>query len=278
MPDPITFSNPRRQSLLGVVVYLVKNGRALLSAFIVLWATSDKIPAPQWVLITGIVLIVLLILVLSYLQFLNFTFHIENNELIVKSGVLFKERRIIPFERIQSVHTHQNLVQQILNVTALKVDSAGSKGKELEIPALDQATANALQAELKNAPQSSASINEPRSKAEAVETPAHEERIPLLRLDILDLLKIGLTENHIRSGLLAVAVVYGYYSQYSEYVGDYVDTDVENYLPEVMRMGFVLVIAGAGIFLIASVVLSLINTFLRYFDFRAWLETVHHKY
>ena len=262
------FSQPQRQNLLGVLVYFAKNGRAFFSLFIVLLATSRGFENGSLYLGLGIGVLVLLITVVSYLQYLKFTFHIEDEELIIHKGVLFTEKRIIPFDRIQSVHIHQNFIQQILNVVGLKIDSAGSRKKELEISALDQRTARALQSVLQN--------GEVSKSEEPIERPAVQST-ELLRLDVGDLLKIGLTENHLRSGLLAIAVVWGYYSQYRQYLEDYLEDyvpgDLTEYLPEIIRMGMVMVLTGMVLFIIISVVLSLIRTVLRFFNFRAWLET-----
>jgi len=266
MTQPIDFSTPRRQSLLGVVVYFIKNGRALLSALIVLWATAGKFDNGNLYLALGLLFFLILIFTISYLQYRNFTFHIEGDEVVIHHGVIFKEKRIIPFDRIQSVNLNQNFIQQILQVVGLKIDSAGSQQKELEISALDERTARAFQLALQQRP---AEIN-------ADSVPSTPEKTLLLRLDVGDLLKVGLTENHLRSGLLAVAVVFGYYSQFSEYLedylSDYVSTDLTAYIPEIVRMGLILVVTGIFIFIIISVILSLVRTFLRFFEFRAWLE------
>ncbi|MEJ2006393.1 MAG: PH domain-containing protein, partial [Cyclobacteriaceae bacterium] len=63
------------------------------------------------------------------------------------------------------------------------------------------------------------------------------------------------------------------FSQYlEEYISDYVSTDFREYLPEIIRMGVILVFTGIVIFIFISVILSLVRTLLRFFDFRAWLE------
>jgi len=268
MTPPFDFSSPQRQSLLGVLVYFIKNGRALVSAVVVLIATAGKFENGTLYVILGLVLFTILIMTISYLQYRNFTFHIHDDEVIIHHGVIFKEKRIIPFDRIQSVHLHQNFIQQILRVVGLKIDSAGSGQKELEISALDERRARAFQSALRGKPRNEAG----RQPEEAAEP----EKKLLLRLNVADLLKVGLTENHLRSGLIAVAVVFGYYSQFSQYLEsyleDYVSADLSEYIPEMIRMGVILILSGIAIFLVISVILSLIRTFLRFFEFKAWLE------
>jgi putative membrane protein len=146
------FSTPQRQDLLGVLVYFVKNGRALVSLLIVLFATAGKFENGTLYFILGMLVSTSLVFGISYLQYLKFTFHIENDEVIIHHGVIFKEKRIIPLERIQSVHLHQNLVQQLLGLVGLKIDTAGSGKQELEISALKEPMARAFQEAIQQGP------------------------------------------------------------------------------------------------------------------------------
>ncbi|MEJ2005776.1 MAG: PH domain-containing protein, partial [Cyclobacteriaceae bacterium] len=76
----------------------MKNGRALASALIVLIATAGKFENGTLYMTLGIIVLTLLILSISWLQYRNFTFHIEDDEVIIHHGVIFKEKRIIPFD------------------------------------------------------------------------------------------------------------------------------------------------------------------------------------
>ncbi|MCA6074059.1 PH domain-containing protein [Fulvivirga sedimenti] len=269
MNKQIDFTKPQRQSLLGVVVYFLKNGRAMVSILIALFVVSGKFEYGSLYLLLALIVLTLLVLTISYLQYKNFTFQIRDDELIIHMGVIFKEKRIIPFDRIQSVHIHQNFIQQILQVVGLKIDSAGSQKKELEISALDSATARAFQKVLE-----AEKAGEESQVTE--ETILDETRIELMRLSISDLFKVGFTENHLKSGLLAIAVVVGYFNQYSQYFEDYleeyVSTDIKDYLPEIIRMGTIMVLGGVLVFIVVSIIISLVRTVLRFFEFRAWLD------
>jgi putative membrane protein len=262
------FSTPQRQNLLGVLVYFIKNGRALISLLIALIATAGEFENGTLYLTLGMVFFTILVLLISYLQYLNFTFHIENGEVIIHHGVIFKEKRIIPFERIQSVHLHQNFIQQILGLVGLKIDSAGSQQKELEISALDEKTARAFQDAVQEQPD--------KSEEAIAEKTNQDIRTELLSLNVSDLFKVGLTENHLRSGLFAIAVVFGYYQQFSHYLegylADYVSTEIEDYVPQLIRMGMILVVTGLVTFIVISIFLSLARTILKFFNFNAWLE------
>ena len=54
----------------------------------------------------------------------------------------------LPFDRIQSVNFEQNFLHQMLNVTAVEIESAGSEQKELKIDALKIPIAEKLREEI----------------------------------------------------------------------------------------------------------------------------------
>jgi putative membrane protein len=83
-----------------------------------------------------------------------------------------------------------------------------------------------------------------------------------MKSTFLDLLKVGLTENHVRSALILFGVFFGYASQYSELLGCDEDAIYETVFQ------FVLIILPIFIvlFLLLSVFISLWKIFMRYFD------------
>ena len=83
--------------------------------------------------------------VYSWFQYQRFWFHVDDQGLQIKEGVMNREKITIPFDRIQTVHLHQNVVQRLLSMTGVKVDTAGSSSKELEIQALTKSDAVAVQ-------------------------------------------------------------------------------------------------------------------------------------
>jgi putative membrane protein len=73
------------------------------------------------------------------LRYLTTRFRLNNRELIIRSGILFRKERRIPYERIQDLELHQTLVRRWLGLASLKVTTAGAEAEEA---ALDVVTAN----------------------------------------------------------------------------------------------------------------------------------------
>jgi putative membrane protein len=60
----------------------------------------------------------------------------ENEEFIINEGILIKQKTIIQLNRIQQVNINQSLIQRLVGVYELDVDTAGSAKKEGQIKAL----------------------------------------------------------------------------------------------------------------------------------------------
>jgi len=79
------------------------------------------------------------------LRWWRFVFAIEDGELRVTRGVLSEERLAIPLNRVQTVSLQQGLLHQVLNLTRVSVDTAGSSEAEFTFDALERIRAEALQ-------------------------------------------------------------------------------------------------------------------------------------
>lgn len=274
--EDLDLSKPQRQNLLGIVVYLLKYFRAMITILITLVAIASTKPA-FWAIVGMAIIPVLIILgVLAYYQYRNFTFHVSDDELIIHNGVFFKDKIEIRIDRIQSIQVTENLVQRILKLVALKVDTAGSKGNELEIPALDKKYAEALKALLysKKKALTDGEIGEENLSVER-DVEVHTEDVveeKLVHLSVWDLLLVGLTENHLRTGFIAIAFVFGTLSQYQEIIEEYWDDSVDNYASQAINAGITVMLFFLVAFVVMSILISLVRTILRFFDLKATLK------
>ena len=193
------FDKPQRQSSIGVLVMFVdslqKFGRAFFPIIVIYFFKAESLS--KLYLYIGLVAIVLVIAVIAYLSFINFTFYIddENDEFIVNEGIINKTKTTIQLNRIQQVNIQQSLIQRIIGVYALNVDTAGSDNKEGNIKAISHSVALALKAKLLD--------NEARkeviSSDEVLIEEVKSDNYPFLKIDFLSLLKVGITSNYVRS-------------------------------------------------------------------------------
>lgn len=264
--NKIDLSQPTRQSIKGLIFIFLKSVRAAIRMFWALLAVlilqknifDHKAIFP---IIIGVALV--LFIVHSILYYLNFYYYVKNGEFILKRGYLRKKVLTIPLERIQSVNTKQNLIQQALNVVALEIDTAGAVGKELKIHALEKSYASALHELLsvdKTMADESGITNETTK-------PDHKEKL-ILKLSPIDLLKIGISQNHLRTALL----IFAFGSQLVNQAQDMFKEQADKYSNEFMNYlsssSFGLIIFLVIFFLILSFLFSLFRTVIKYFDFK----------
>ena len=284
------FSTPRHQAFLGVIIIFAKNVRRFINGVIAIVAYSYFGGNSSSLYIgVAIGLGVIGMGIWSWIQYKRFWFHVDEQGLQIKDGVINKEKITIPFDRIQTVHLHQNVVQRLLNMTGVKVDTAGSAKKELEIQALTKQDALSLQDLLQKYkeqlaagwanqtdPAYSTQFDSPRV-ADTESASVKEEKDTLVKLTFYQLLQVGLTQNHIRNGFVAIGFFFGLYWQFDNLFDDFIGKSAREYADEILTSWVMVLIFGLILFLIGSVMLSIGRTFLRYFDLHAYLtkEALH---
>jgi putative membrane protein len=271
MPEG-NFHEPQRQSLVGVLVYIARNFRIMISLFITVIAIGAT--NPKFFLYSSFAVgpLIVFLIVLAWYQYRNFTFHVAGEELIIHKGVFFKERVVIAADRIQSIQITESIFQRILGVVALKVDTAGSKGNELSINALELSRAEMLKDLLYKIKEIDLPEETIAEETTTVAAAAKSEERVLVHLSLLDLLKVGLTENHLRTGLIALAFTFGYISQYQEYIQKYLEGYVDEYAEQVANAGVTLILTFIFFYIIISIIISLVRTLLRFYDLKAVLK------
>jgi putative membrane protein len=56
------------------------------------------------------------------------TYSVTGSQLVIDEGILSRHHRVIPYNRVQQVDVHQNLIAQIFSVAELRVSTAGEAG------------------------------------------------------------------------------------------------------------------------------------------------------
>ena len=269
MNNPFNFSNFTRQSPKGIfVIYTnllfkgIKVTWFLLILIIKDFSKIKELGATYFYLGLGAVLLFLLIR--AYLTYKNFQFKVENNHFILKSGVLKKTNTAIPFHRIQNINFKQNIIQQIIGVFEVSIETAGSSDTEIAIKALSLSKAKALKEIIsKNSEFGKEFITNDNSK-------------PFVRIGFLELFKVSLTENHLQNLFLFFAVLLGFYQQIEQIVdslgkADSLDGFIEaktNSVSTSFLFIFILLIA----LIIIAFLSSFVRIFLVHFNLSAYLK------
>ena len=199
------FSKPQRQSPIGVLVMffdtLRQYARGLGPLLVVGIFKFNEIN--KLLLFVGGLTLLIVIAVVAYLKFINFTFFLDNEreEFVVTDGIFNKTNTTIKLSKIQQVNIKQSLLQRIIGVHSLDVDTAGSSDQEISIKAISHRLALELKVRLL---ENDKKIN-PRTEIvdEAGFKKTVSQEVPFIKISLLSLLKVGVTSNYIRSiGLL----------------------------------------------------------------------------
>ena len=263
-----TLQRPQRQSAIGVLILFFdtvqKWGRGLWPIAVIWLFKFDEINKAY--LLLGTVAVVLLIGTVAYLKYRNFTFYLddENKEFIISEGIFNKTKTIIQLNRIQQVNINQSLIQRIIGVYELDVDTAGSAKKEGQIKAISHTLALALKARLMdNEKQEISSIR----LEDAVVSEATAEH-PFMKISFLSLLKVGITSNYVKSVGLILAFFATIYENSRSFIenSDFDEKKIDAYVDRGLAMQSVaiIVILILGFILI----INLVRTIFKYFDYK----------
>jgi putative membrane protein len=100
----------------------------------------------------GAILIVLALVVIgitSFIYYKRFLWEITETNILIRSGLIFKKQVQISFLRVQSIDFNAGIVERILGIVRLKIETAGgASNRGVMIPALKLNEAEALRAEV----------------------------------------------------------------------------------------------------------------------------------
>lgn len=189
----------------------------------------------------------------KFIQFFKTRIYIKDNELIEQTGIFTKKTKTIPIQKIQSVHLIQNYIHRFTDTCTMKVETAGTEKTELELSAIDYHKAQDLQDILQQKEAvSAASISDISSTQ-------------LMGLSNIDLMKLAISENHIRTLSLLFAFAMSRLDDLRQFFGKKTDAIIDE---QVNQINFTASIMAGMIALGIAITLafSMIRVLLRYND------------
>jgi len=236
---------------------IVRNFWALLIILIY------KMPAITLILgFLGVVFILLLIGIIAYLHYLNFTFFLDQDkqEFVVQHGILDKKRISIRLDKIQQVNINQSVLQRLIGVYSLDIDTAGSSSKEVSIKAIDHQSAQILKEKLLE----KQTEQQPQTQNEAT---TENSQKTIVKINFLSLLKIGLTSNYGRSLAILLTFFFTIYDRIKDFVKSEIlsEEQIDLYINQSTKLG--VLILFFMLFCVVFIV-NLIRIVERYYDLK----------
>lgn len=262
------FSQPQRQSQIGVLVMFfdtVRHFARALWPILVLWIVRFN-EIKSFYLFFGIAAVFAAISIITYLRYLNFTFYLdeEKEEFIISEGIFNKTRTVVRLDRIQQVNITQSLLQRIIGVYALEIDTAGSNKEEGSIKAVSHELALALKARLLHNEGRKMAVDESDEMSVAAASTEH----PFMEISFVSLLKVGITSNYIRSLWLLLVFFGTVYDSVQHLVQSnaFDQQKIDSYIDERLAITSISIVVFFLIFVIF--VINVVRIIVRYFGFK----------
>lgn len=266
----LSFDKPQRQSAVGIIIMAAHTAfRILKSLFFVIVILIVRSPGAYTAYtFLGLGVILSISFVFAYYTYLRFTFYLNETEreFVVDKGIFNRDHLVIPLEKIQQVNITQDILQKIIGVYGLKIDTAGAKGEEVHIRAISEFAAVSLKEHLLVAK------NNTESQSSATEKDNIIETAPLVKISNKTLLKVGLTSHYGQSLLLLMSFFYLVWHEGSQLVDAFKLN--KNHIEATARgfLGVLSVFILIGIFLLALLLINLVRTFYNYFELQISLQ------
>ncbi len=145
-------------------------------------------------------------------RYLAFSYRLEDEELVIRDGILTRKVRSVPYARIQNVDLVQNLFHRLLKVAVVRLETASGGKPEavihvLTLPAVDELRTHILRGKPGSR---SPTVSDPMGSAHDL-APSFDTRDPeggeqLLSIPVGRLALLGLLSNR---GMLVIAAVAG---------------------------------------------------------------------
>lgn len=216
----------------------------------------------------------------SLWQFLTYRYGIGEDALVIRSGVLERSLRVIPFARIHNVGIEQTLLHRLFRVAKVRLESAGSEKPEAEMEVLAIEDALALEALVRRRGGAAKTVATTTTPSETAEVQAGVEgdaparaatavSETLFALSLRETLLLGLLSHR---GFVAVGAAFGALASIPGDLFGRLLTPVASGLSEQLAVGWVIfalsALPGIAVGYLAIKVLSVAVTLVQDFNFK----------
>ncbi|WP_181349333.1 PH domain-containing protein [Thalassobacillus sp. CUG 92003] len=261
-------SEAKRLHPISAVMNFLKGLKdAILPAIFLLVLNNDE--SGTWLdwlptLVFGVLLV--FILVNGFIKWLRFTYRIEEGELRIEYGLIFRKKRYIPIDRIQSLNFSEGVLHRPFNLVKVNIETAGSSDiaqAEADLTAIKKPEAHALEDWIQQAKRKT----EADTDSEALESNAHQadEGSVVFRLPSKEIVILAVTSG-------ASGVVFSGLAFFGSQFGEIIPYEaLFNEVVEFVQIGVFVVGLASFLLLLISYGIGVLLTFLRFADFKVRL-------
>lgn len=191
---PIPLGEPRRTSRAGLLVHALDSlGRLALPIVAALIATGG-FGGFGLLLLPVLVLPAALSLAFHYLAWERRTFTLGEEDIRVESGILSRQARSVPYERIQDVSLEQKPLPRLFGLVEVRFETGAGGKDELKLAYVTRTEGETLRRLLRELREGTAEVGPAGAEAGPVEQPAEAESQPIFAMGNRRIFTFGLFE------------------------------------------------------------------------------------
>ncbi len=210
----------------------------------------------------------------AVLRYFTWRFRIDDDELVISTGLLQRTVRHVPLARIQAVSLKRNLLHRLFNVAEVQLESSAAGNEpeaRLQVLSMDDAHALEQLVELHRHDGTHLTPASDFQADSATPSVAASTASVLLRVPFSELLKLGLVSD--RGTLIFLAAMGSVFNLVEEFIQDHAESwarSMSHFLGG-LHLSWLVWLALAGVVLIAAWVLgrgiNIVLVLLRDYDF-----------
>ena len=150
MSDPAAAPVPRRLHPATLVARWLKIVPQMGAAGIAIFATGRGKGLTFFLLFLAFALVVGGLF--AFLYWWRFTYRVGANEIVIEKGLLRRQRRVIPFDRVQDIAVEQRLLARLFGTAKVKIETGGAAKDEGSLDMIAIADARALRDLVRHGP------------------------------------------------------------------------------------------------------------------------------
>ncbi|MYL72131.1 PH domain-containing protein [Halobacillus litoralis] len=254
----INFVKTLKDAALPLIIVLVLNGN-------IFSGEVDWIPLLIWI---GVLI---LVLGAGIIRWLRFTYRMEEGELRIEYGLIFRKKRYIPIDRIQSLDFSEGIFHRPLNLVKVSIETAGSTGNEkaeAELTAIRKEEADSLEeAIFQEKKRRNARPDDDFCDTEQAQTEIEESnREKVYAMSMKEIVMMAVTSGGAGVVISGVAV---FFSQFMDLLP--VGT-IYNEILDWIQIGVLVIAFTALVILLVAYGISIVMTILRYANFSVFID------
>lgn len=268
-PEP-EIKTVQRTAPIGLLVRLVDSARQSLIPAVGVFVVADEVRESLGFL----PLLALIMLVIGFVTWLGWwktTYRVGEEDIRVESGIVSRQTRSVPYERIQDVSLEQPLIARAFDLVRVKFETGAGGGEDLNLAFVSEEEAERLRETVRANREELAGGAEDSADGEAI---AAHDTPPLFAMDEGRLFKFGLFEFSlvIFAVLLGAAQQFEFLLPFDLYDDDVIEPILRGQGERFASLGLAATILSALAGLLGVIALGLatgvVQTFVRDYGFR----------